>query len=546
MLMAIQPDKAQHLGHALRSEAGERCWRTAFCVLAAAALAIMLVLSRDFGITGDEPDMDRYGHLVYAYYRSGFADRSALHVPTLSIYGGLFEVACVAAEKLSFLPRFATRHLVNAAVGWLGMVYAGRIAALAAGERAACLTLVLLIASPQYFGHCMNNPKDIPFATAYTASVCYLLQIGSRAPFVTRSLAAKIVAAIAAAIGVRFGGLLLIGYLWLAIGVRVVLSEGRRLRDAARAIALASLGAVAALLLGTVFCPWAIQKPFLRPFEALARLAHFPDAANIPVLFAGRSFVGSNLPASYLPTMFAITTPLVILAAGLASASLIAVSRGERRVRIAMIWFALAFPALWVIARRLPIYNGIRHLLFIYPMLVVLAALVCEEIWRRADAGSRLRFAALAILALGLADPLRFQLANHPNQIAYFNPLVGGLPGAFGRYDIDYWGNSIKQGLDWALREGGIPPDRPIRVTGPRWPTGFVMPAYAEDSDRLEFVGINRPRDADFQIEGVLFYPAQQRRALATGRILHTVSADGVPLCLVKAGGRQRAPETSR
>jgi hypothetical protein len=218
------------------SEAGERGWRTAFSVLAAVALAIMLVLSRDFGITGDEPDMDRYGHFVYAYYRSGFADRSALHVPTVSIYGGLFELACVAAEKLSLLPRFATRHLVNAAVGWLGMVYAGRIAALAAGERAACLTLVLLVASPQYFGHCMNNPKDIPFATAYAASVCYLLQIGSRAPFVTRSLAAKIVAAIAAAIGVRFGGLLLIGYLWLAIGVRVVLSEGRRLGDAARAI----------------------------------------------------------------------------------------------------------------------------------------------------------------------------------------------------------------------------------------------------------------------------------------------------------------------
>jgi hypothetical protein len=295
-----------------------------------------------------------------------------------------------------------------------------------------------------------------------------------------------------------------------------------------------------------VFCPWAIQQPFLRPFEALGRLAHFPDAANITVLFAGGSFVGSNLPASYLPTMFAITTPLVILTAGLASASMIAISRGKRRVRIAMIWFALAFPALWVIARRLPIYNGIRHLLFIYPMLVVLAALVCEEIWRWAEAGSRLRFAALAILALGLADPLRFQIANHPNQIAYFNPLVGGLPGAFGRYDVDYWGNSIKQGLDWALREGGIPPDRAILVTGPRWPTGFVMPGSAEGSDRLEFVGIDRPQDADFQLEGVLFSPAEQRRALATGTILHTVSADGVPLCLVKAGGRQRAPEVSR
>jgi hypothetical protein len=33
----------------------------------------------------------------------------------------------------------------------------------------------------------------------------------------------------------------------------------------------------------------------------------------------------------------------------------------------------------------------------------------------------------------------------HPNEYVYFNRIAGGLPGASGRYDTDYYGNSYKE-----------------------------------------------------------------------------------------------------
>ena len=37
----------------------------------------------------------------------------------------------------------------------------------------------------------------------------------------------------------------------------------------------------------------------------------------------------------------------------------------------------------------------------------------------------------------------------HPFQITYFNELVGGVKGAFGKYDLDYWGGSQKHAVIW-------------------------------------------------------------------------------------------------
>jgi hypothetical protein len=140
----------------------DRRWKLAFGLLAAASVVVMACISFDYGITRDEPIQDQYGELVYRYFRSGFTDRSALHFVNLYLYGGLFEALCAIAERVSPFTRYDTRHLLNSVVGWLGMVYAARIGGLLMGPRASFFTLLLLLLSPHYFGHCMNNPKDVP------------------------------------------------------------------------------------------------------------------------------------------------------------------------------------------------------------------------------------------------------------------------------------------------------------------------------------------------------------------------------------------------
>ena len=47
---------------------------------------------------------------------------------------------------------------------------------------------------------------------------------------------------------------------------------------------------------------------------------------------------------------------------------------------------------------------------------------------------------------IGLLLPAKWCFANHPNEIVYFNELVGGIDGAYSHYETDYYMNSVKQG----------------------------------------------------------------------------------------------------
>ena len=89
-------------------------------------------------------------------------------------------VALTLASRLGLDP-YVAGHAVNASVGWLGLVLAGLLAARLFSYRHGVLTMALLAATPQYVAHSMNNPKDLPFATAATASLLAMTWVDANA-----------------------------------------------------------------------------------------------------------------------------------------------------------------------------------------------------------------------------------------------------------------------------------------------------------------------------------------------------------------------------
>jgi hypothetical protein len=196
------------------------------------------------------------------------------------------------------------------------------------------------------------------------------------------------------------------------------------------------------------------------------------------------------------------------------------------------LWGVTLFPAAYAVLSGAMIYDGIRHLLFIYPPLVALAA--CG--WRLVLDGPKrgLRVLAAATLALGLVEPLLFQWRNHPNQAVYFNAFAGGPRGAFGQYELDYWGNSLLQGLKWA--------DEAARASGTRVVvSGRPHHIVRDDAQRFASLAFAREEEAAHHLEVlVLRGPRQDVLELAQrADILHAVTtADGAPLTLVVPGPR--------
>jgi len=448
----------------MRDVSSRRAGQWTFAALAMLLLPLMVLSSFDFGVTWDEGARHRNGERVWRYL-NGERDR-ALFERGGHVYGGLFDVIAVAAERQVPADRFVVRHIINATFGWAGVVFCGALAARLFGIWAGPLGMILLVSSPRYFADSMNNPKDLPYAAASIATLYAISTMSPAWPYISRGTAFGIILTLAAALNIRPAAVVYLGFFGLLLGVFILLektTDWRRLGLTALRVAII---VVAALLAGTAFWPWAQQAPLTRPFQALFEASEYPWAGQ--VLFDGRNYPAPNLPWFYPLRWLLISTPPVVLAGVLLA--LVPSSREWTLRRLALAFVAL-LPLSLVFLKDSTLYDGVRHLLFIYPVIVVLAA----SGWIAFLSEPRPRWvrgAAAACLLAGVLSILAFQIRYHPNQTVYFNELVGGTRGAFAKFELDYWGNCMLQAVEWTA-ERARAEQRTIAVSG--WPAHLVQ-----------------------------------------------------------------------
>jgi hypothetical protein len=514
--------------------------RLAFGLVVIATLLVLLTFT-DYGVTWDEDVHNGYGILVLNYYLSGFHELRALHWGDLHYYGGAFDMLAAAANLASPLGTYETRHLVNGLVGVLGIIGTARLARSIAGPRAGFIAALLLLLTPNYYGQMFNNPKDIPFAVGMVWSVYYLSRIVPELPRPRWSLVAKLGLAIGLALGVRVGGLLLLCYLGLLL-LLFSLWRGGETRRLGVAIAAASTGLWRVLLPVTalaypvmlLFWPWAQQSPLLNPPLALSYFSH--EIYPFRTLFDGAYLPASDLPWSYLPTYIVLALPELVLAL-LAAAPLAAVAILARRgrtlerdatLRYFLLGFAIVFPVAYAVAIKAVLFDGMRHFIFVLPLIAALAATLADHALDRL-AQFRWRRWAYATLALYGAWHVAVMARLHPDEYVYYNRLVGGVEGAAGRFKLDYWANSYAEdvgGLTAILRaEYGDEFDRhkfTVAVCGPPISaTGFFPPnfVYSGDHETAQFFIAFTKDDCDKSLPGKEVYRVE-RLGVVLSRVL--------------------------
>jgi hypothetical protein len=499
-------------------------------VAAVALLAALVVLSRDFGATWDERALQKYGEQIWDFY-TGKIPRSAIDVGFgyTRIYGGLAEFLSVAAQHAIDADPYVVRHAVNAVFGWVGIVFAGLLAFRLFGIRAGWLAALLVAAMPRYVGESMNNSKDLPFAVLMLAGVYYIATLRPHYPYLTWTHALKLAAAVALALNVRSMGLALLGYTGIGLGIAVVASGESSPRRLAATAGRFAVVVLIALLGASAFWPWAQEQPLVRPIQAFVMASGF--SWGNPSLFAGRDIAAADLPWYYLPTWLAITIPAVVIAGALLSIARFTRSGSRARVQLAAMWAVILLPVTMAIVGRLTLYDGIRHMLFVVPPIAVIAAAG----WDHALRGARPtwpRALVAVLLALGVAEPLVFQVRNHPNQNVYFTPAIGGPRGAFGRFEMDYWGNCVLQAMKWSAGQARQA-QMPVVVTANAWEVGVM------DTMRYPALWFRRREGGRFHLDVRLLKGSRQGVLETAARpdILHRVTtADGAPLCVVVPG----------
>ena len=445
-------------------------WALAVCALF--ALAGIAALD-DYGVGLDTIGQREIAAANLDYIRGA---EDALYSDHNLYYGVAFELPLLLAERGMGLDDrrnyLLSRHLLTHLFFLAGGFFAALLAYRLFGSKwLALFALLLFLLHPRLYAHSFFNSKDVP-ALSMLMIALYLTHRAFRRETIGAFALAGV--GVALAMNLRIMGAMLFpavvalrgGDLWYAAAAgdgagrrRVLLTGG--------AFLLAGVGTLYATM------PYLWEDTLALP-DAFATLSQHTNSSF--QLFQGETVHASELPAHYLPTWIAITTPPGVLLLGLWGAAAVCgrgIARPGDALRNTRLRFGLllagcfALPLLAVIVLEAHMYDGWRQMYLLYAPLCLLA---CFGLYYAAAMSGRLKLpgfggaagstarrvargGVFGLAAAGLAGVVVAMAQLHPHQQVYFNFLVDRKTPEYLRtqYDMTYWGTVHRQALEYLL-----------------------------------------------------------------------------------------------
>ncbi len=403
-----------------------------------------LFVFRDYGLTWDEPFFYGYADaLGYAYtpanWLSGHFDLNLSYGPSATDHKTRGPAYLLLAREPVYLLESlgadmpSAWHLVNFLTYLVGVYFVYRLCSLFVRDLTAVVGAAFFALQPMLWGHAFINPKDMPFLVFLTGAVWLgfrmadrLLQDQDRSPLAQAGEILLPALFLGLATSNRVLGPL------VGILVVVYFLAGR---PRSRLILWMAVYALVAILVMLLTWPYLWESPlrFVQVFQFMSE-----NPTVLTVLFAGTVYRAYDLPRRYLPFYLAAALtefvwPLFLV--GIARAGWMLRSLPRRLVAAGLLlaWFVI--PLLYAVLLRPPLYDGMRHFLFILPPVFVFAAIALESL----AAKVRARWLNVALGAALLAPGLYGIAQLHPYEYTYFNSFLGGTGGAFRHYETDYW-----------------------------------------------------------------------------------------------------------
>ncbi len=369
-------------------------------------------------------------------------------------------------------------------VFWIGLLCLYSLVRDITGRRLyALISVFMLWLTPRFFAEGTYNNKDA-MALACTLMLMYT---GYRFLFWNRGTVFSfhqensrrirwtVLFAFTAALStnMRITGVMLYGVIGLSYIVLCIIKKEISIRNFAYGIA--------ALILMPIF--YILLTPATWHGNLLSFISYVTEQSGdfqrteVHMLMNGQLFNSVLYPpdAFYTLRYIIVSTPPVILiltCAGIVTTLIKIRKATDSNVfyRFVILAFSLLL-ALTVIISRPALYNGWRHMYFMYGPLVLFAAIGVSDLTKKRNIISKCVIAVTALQLLFLAG---FIGLNHPLEFSYYNFLAGKDPET--KWDGDYWGVGMEYTLEQIADEYG-----PCYVVAPE--NTFLRLNYADLPD---------------------------------------------------------------
>lgn len=436
-------------------------------LLGGAVFAATALTLADPGITWDEPDYLHSARLEVAWLAGiprhlaqgtaaswfgadtleaywNWKPNANPHPPFYKILGGLGWAAFhrVMGDYPAF--RLSSAALFSIVVGAL-YLWGARAGGSAVSGVGAALALALM---PRVVGDGHVGATDMPLTAFWTLSALFFWR---------------------AVRGERWRDVLLFGAMWgFALATKftgmllpVPLAVWALVHHRRRFVTTLLVGGLVAAALMLVLNPYLWPDPVGRVLAFVDQSTTRAEWAPVWTYYLGRIYP-FVLPWHHSIVLTLVTVPLPLLV--LAGAGALRLREEGVRPLVSLCLIQIVFWHGLMALPSSPGHDGVRLFLPQFPFIALLAGLGFGAAWDRIGTGlqgarewgSRWGRAALAALAL---VPAACQLAHaHPLELAYYNEVVGGVPGAYARgFETTYWFDAATPGFLRRL-ERHVPP----------------------------------------------------------------------------------------
>lgn len=403
-------------------------------------------------------------------------------------YGTALQQPAVMIEHmfgfhLNYQQIFQVKHLYTFLLFFIAAIFFYHLAKGLLGERKwAFLATVMLVLSPRIFGEAFYNMKDLYFVSAFIVNLYFVLGFLKKPNW-------KWMIGLGLSTGICVntrvvGGILIVFALLFAFVLSLQNKTWKRVLPLIIGTGCISLGTY--ILVTPITWTNTVQEIF-------NVIKTFSDYVKWPYnfLYLGESVNATNLPWHYMFVFIGVSTPLLYLflfGLGLVTKSAERIRAVKNKEKLDAQFYVelscillIVIPFVYVIISRPVLYTGWRHFYFMYPIMILFAAMGVKWIFEKIQNKKSLYYAGVAVLGGYLFVMGGWILKNHPYEYAYFNVI--GKATAAENFERDYWGMSSMDCVNFILERD----DRPeIKIWAPMTYVDLILPP--EQAERITFL----------------------------------------------------------
>ncbi|MCK4669662.1 MAG: glycosyltransferase family 39 protein [Nanoarchaeota archaeon] len=429
----------------------------------------------DYGLTWDEPIRYTSGILYWNYFTGG--DLQIEGLSNLRWYGPLTSIVSIFSYKI-----------FTGMLGLVSIITALRIPIIIFSAIAIFLTYLMtakyynrfagivaalaLFLYPRFFAHSHFNIADVPMAAMFVI-VFFLSLMYLKKPSWKRGALLGISLGLSFDVKINSIFIPVILVFWLLVGYRD--KFGLSLQKISPRIPKINLGGFASILIfGAISLiagyPWLWKSSFSRIIEIITFFTKMEGIGKFSVFYYGNVFEsGVNVPWTYPFGYLWATTPIVISILAIIGILVVlydTIKLKNRFSSLVLIWFLIGTLRISFTGQ---VYDGIRQFFDIVPALCILAGIGAYFLYRllpgffkEQQAKKYARWFLIIIIAFSFISSSYAIVKLHPYQSAYYSSSIGGVQGAIGKMRIIYWGEPVKEMIEWVNKN--TPDDAKINV----------------------------------------------------------------------------------